>query len=456
MFGYEIEMERNNSPKGESDGKPIVAGAKIPPPAEAVPPRPAVPLPIRNPYITGRNSIGFYTKRNSNSNNDAISNSSNNTTPATSKYPSDVRKPPPTYSTPASSATLPSNDDNRKAPPQPSQQRDQQQHQQQNELAHWERLPSRNVSFSPAEILTITECLKDGQSIAKLYYEEGRSVRVTGILEERSTRFEDGRIGGGEQVLVVELEVRDPMTATTQAAAERAKAKHAAASFARKKRPSLSATPSSLTKPRSSAFSSSDERRRLRSKKRPWFVSSSITNKKGSLKTLKTKSSPPSAPSRTTLKVRVDAKGVPGADQSLAAAVVGSFVTVIGEFVALQTARGKAASIHTNESKVDAEPGYVLEARTLKVVNNRMEGSPGTKATTDMVFYEKALSVRRKSMYERYHFSSRRRTPIHHHNKLQLLQGCGPPPYDAFDRELEERHFGFGEAEREGPEAKHV
>lgn len=162
----------------------------------------------------------------------------------------------------------------------------------------------------------------------------------------------------------------------------------------------------------------------------------------------------------------VDAKSVVGADQSLAAAVVGSFVTVIGEFVAT-----------TSSSSEPAVRCYELEARTLRVINNHhhVEGSTSantststnTKATTDMVFYEKALALRRKTMYERYYYASNEMTNSKNKNngggngndndndKPLLLQGCGPPPYDAYHRELVDQS-SLGEPGKKGSQANTV
>ncbi len=46
-------------------------------------------------------------------------------------------------------------------------------------LAYWERLPSNNLTFGSAEILTVEECVK-----YKDFY-RGRAVRVTGLLRRR-------------------------------------------------------------------------------------------------------------------------------------------------------------------------------------------------------------------------------------------------------------------------------
>jgi hypothetical protein len=45
---------------------------------------------------------------------------------------------------------------------------------------YWQRLPSQNLTFGPAEILTVDECIAH----ASLY--RGRSVRITGLLHQRA------------------------------------------------------------------------------------------------------------------------------------------------------------------------------------------------------------------------------------------------------------------------------
>ncbi len=219
-----------------------------------------------------------------------------------------------------------------------------QQQQQQNELAYWERLPSRNVSFKPAEILTVQECLQ----CSKLYCEENQSVRITGILEHRFVRSDDR----------IELQLKDPKSTSTAAIAEKARRK--SGSFSRK---SLSGT------------------------KRPWFASTTTTktpSKQAPQETL-----------TTMLRVIVD----PSTD-CLPLAVAGSCLTIVGEFL-------DASSV---------------SARTLAVV-----------PTTNMVLYEQALRLRRKTMYERYYYNN------NSSSQKMLLQGCGPPPYEKFNRGEKQR-----------------
>ena len=78
-------------------------------------------------------------------------------------------------------------------------------------LQPWERLPSQNLSFGSAEILSIAECVEH----AKLYHQQGMSVRCTGILQEVA---EDNPLVGGREYPNACLWVRlsDPLHAFGQ------------------------------------------------------------------------------------------------------------------------------------------------------------------------------------------------------------------------------------------------
>ena len=323
------------------------------------------PTAIRNPYASGRTSIGSYKASTRN----AIDSSSKNGSSSTTGTKLASEKAPRMTAVAAPTTLSGSHHKLRQ--------------QQSNELEYWERLPSRNVSFSPAEVLTVSECLKGHQSIARLYCEDGRSVRITGSLTSRSI-YDDK----------VELKLGDPLATTTAAVAETIQQKlGAAAALKRKARLSLSG----------------QDKTRRKSKKRPWFVSSSSKSMPGYPKPLQSKHSAP----QSTLTVMVDPRCVAGS--VLHKAVVGAFVTVIGEFV-------PANSNDIDEREDTAH--YNLEARTLTV----------SRIGTNMVLYQKALTMRRKSMYERYYYESD--IPL---SPNKLMQGCGPPPYDAFRHELNER-----------------
>ena len=316
------------------------------------------PTTIRNPYAARRPSLGGLK---------TSSNPANSSSSASSSKLASERAPAPTAL-----------DGNLKQQPQQVQS---------TELEYWERLPSRNVSFSPAEVLTISECIKDHYRIAKLYYQEGRSVRITGLLANRSI-VENG----------IMMELEDSLATTTAAEAENIRSKLSAAV---KKRTRLSL--SSLSR---------DNKKRRRSNQRPWFASASSNNN--------SKAPQPQQNSHKTLQTRVrvlvDPRSVKGS--VLENATVGSFVTVIGEFV--------LARDSNMDSRQDLEV-YNIEARTLTV--------SGTK--TNMVLYQKALHIRRRTMYERYFYKTAQNDESS--SPYKVLQGCGPPPYDDFHRELNEK-----------------
>jgi hypothetical protein len=135
-------------------------------------------------------------------------------------------------------------------------------------LEYWERLPSHNLSFGSAEILTVDECLTH----ASLYQQ--RAVRVTGLLKQRG--FHD------DKTVVLELI-------------------HPVPNNHKKRSPP----------PRSSSKTSLLRQKR----KRPWFATTTATTKPTATVT----------PSPKTLKVLVDATM-----EQLSTLVVGSLVMVIG------------------------------------------------------------------------------------------------------------------------------
>ena len=379
---------------------------------------------IHNPYASGRTSIGVHNKRSVTT----AAGSSHNKNAATHNQ--------------ASCAQVKATTSGNLEVPNPPRCNENSQDKEPEQPAYWERLPSRIVSFTSAEVLTVTECLKDSQSIAKLYCDQGRAVRVTGILDSRSIRRDNPN---DETSFVVVMEISDPMATTTKASAERAKAQYATprTSAAFQKRQSILRTPAASSKRRNSGIGYNKDRMRTMRKKRPWFVSSTPTPGK---QTLATKNS--DIITLSTLRVIVDPKSVVGADKSLAAAVVGSFITVIGEFDVEVRPISSRGDTNVNGNSREKSLRYELEARTLRVINNHLGGNDSVKATTDMALYNDALVSRRKSMYERYYYSSHQRVfPQSNEPSSQkkggidnglLLQGCGPPPYDAYYRELTE------------------
>lgn len=189
------------------------------------------------------------------------------------------------------------------------------------DLEYWERLPSRNLSFGSAEVLTVDECIKH----ASVY--KNRAVRVTGILKDRHWK---------EERVVLEL---------------------------------IHPVPNKQLKKRVRALRPSSFLQQKR--KRPWF-STMATNNSKAVETVP-----------KTLNVIAEPTM-----EELSKLVVGSFVMVIGFM---------------------SDSGNI-QARLLQHIQ-RM----------DMNFYTNALKARRKRIYHR----------IEEKEDGQMLQGCGPPPYDA-------------------------
>jgi hypothetical protein len=215
---------------------------------------------IRNPYATKRNN--------------------EEEPPSLSDFPELASPPRPSKQPPLVSTTVTttslqeSNHDKKKPNPVVSERKSELKPISTGNLEYWERLPSRNLSFGSAEILTVDECLTH----ASLYQQ--RAVRVTGLLKERG--FLDDK--------TVVLELIHPVPSNNH----------------NKKR--------SSTTPRSSSKKSSLLRQK---RKRPWFAMTTTT--KPATTAMK------AAPETLTLKVLVDVTMEP-----LSTLVVGSLVMVIG------------------------------------------------------------------------------------------------------------------------------
>jgi len=318
-------------------------------------------------------------------------------------------------------------------------------------------------------------------------------VRVTGIVESRSfvsapntavkKKKNDIDNDDDNDIVLVQIKLKDPVPrqtgANSSSTAANANANANAGTNSNininiNTRRSLlpTKTPSSASSLHTKTATTNQRRR-----KRPWFVGSS---KKSNKTTIGTTASATAATHSTksnthtnahtstinTLSVLVDPRMIPRLD----AATVGSFVTVIGTFLAVPTPRTNTLANDRhhnnntiNNNAVEMSPtkhpnqhqhqtprhpyDYKLEARTLHVAS--------ACATTDMVFYETALEARRNSMYHRY-YSGRCYNNNNNNNAdadadadgnndgsitadgtaslspPKLLQGCGPPPYDAF------------------------
>jgi hypothetical protein len=293
----------------------------------------------------------------------------------------------------------------------------------------WERLPSRNVSFGSAEILTVTECIQH----AALY--QNRAIRVTGLLHQR--RFLPG--ANDDDELIVQLELLDPLTIPTHPSSS-GRQRHSTS-----QRPSLAGRSSStgLLKPSSTPKSSSlsNNNHRLstaakspatllgpssssslstRTQSKPWFAntgskgrpSSSSSSSLGGILRSRPSSATKPPPRVNLLKVMVD-PSMPRLDQ----AVVGSMVMVIGTIVQVQQQQQE----HTNNAEVTKEKDsisdsvplsnrrnndstlppppiyYKLEARILQILPQ-----------ADLTMFGAALQARRKALYLRYY---------HHHHQ---------------------------------------
>jgi hypothetical protein len=73
----------------------------------------------------------------------------------------------------------------------------------------WQRLPSRNLSFQSAEILTVTECLQH----TNLSVYADRSVRVTGSILERLVHSNSDNAVNNTDTNMVSLVLSDPLAA---------------------------------------------------------------------------------------------------------------------------------------------------------------------------------------------------------------------------------------------------
>ena len=145
---------------------------------------------------------------------------------------------------------------------------------------YWERLPSRNVSFGSAEILTVTECIEH----APLY--ENRSVRVTGLVHHRS--FLPGR---GPDDVIIQLELKDPLlilpssTASNDRSASSTRGRQSSLSPSTRRYSAGNIAQASTPSTSSTTNRVSSSVQLIRQRKRPWFAigsNSGISNSGGS------------------------------------------------------------------------------------------------------------------------------------------------------------------------------
>lgn len=292
-------------------------------------------------------------------------------------------------------------------------------------LAYWQRLPSKNLTFGSAEILTVEECIK-----YRVLY-RGRPVRVTGHLHHRSFTENNDDATKRLQVLLelihIETTILSPSTASSSSSSGLAKSKtpikvgtYSAITPAKSSIPTASHTMSSQKSPmktptlglRRPLLKSGDggggggTGLLLSSKrKRPWF-STTKSNRKD----------PPNKPATPTgpmlLKVLVDPELPNLSDITPSGGT--TKVMVIGTML---------------------DDGSI-QARFVVLTDVRL----------DMNLYVTALIRRRRFLYQRHHHRLQQQQqepqeamPEHPsptkdctQQDDQLIQGCGPPPYVKF------------------------
>eukprot|EP00934_Nitzschia_sp_Nitz4_P001415 Nitzschia sp. Nitz4//scaffold15_size197535//15972//17117//NITZ4_001551-RA/size197535-processed-gene-0.49-mRNA-1//-1//CDS//3329537634//1415//frame0 len=283
-------------------------------------------------------------------------------------------------------------------------------------LAPWERQQSKGLSFDPAEILTVDECVTH----AALY--TGKAVRVTGQLHQRS-------LDGKDATRHVLLELIEPLglamtgnsSSPPQPTRTPAKTPLQPSSMTPDSRvspinvPTTTTatpfkTPSKTLGPRRAPPSSSNSLFRS-SNKRPGPLLSSTKRKKpwfGVPTSSHKKPPPPPTPPRLVLKVLVDPL-LPGI--SSIAPSGASKVMVMGTL---------------------SENG-VLEARFVSLL----------PPNTDMKLYMDGLWTRRRFLFHRYyhnHPSVGMGQPPHDvpagNTIVVPLLGCGPPPYASLQQQI--------------------
>ena len=297
--------------------------------------------------------------------------------------------------------------------------------QQQQDVEYWKRMPSKQISLGPAEILTVPEVLKHGSSLYK-----NAHVRVTGVLLCKHMEG-DGTVvlELGDPLVLVEKNSSSTSTTTSTAVPSsnsalktpapkripQSTSSSSSSSSSGLKRPVIG---SGLVKrrrrsyipglgpPPSSKKSKSFRtplvsRNKLKSKSTP----SSTTLSSSSSSALRNKRSPattttPKATTAPTLQVRADATQV----VHLETLQPQQLTMIVGH---VMVAADGASSNH--------QGGCFLQARLVQNV-----------AGTDFSLYVNALYARRRTLSLLYQQQQQQQdapttTPI---------QGCGPPPYE--------------------------
>ena len=249
------------------------------------------------------------------------------------------------------------------------------------------RLPSQQVSFGSAEVLTVAECLQHGN----LY--QNRSVRVTGILSQRG--FQNGEN--------VTLDLMDPVGSeqTTRRWTMFTNNYNIRGTTTPSRPPTNTIRSGSVA--RRPGFHKSSEGSMVAGKKRPLSATTPMIETQ-----------------QHYLRILADPLYVSHLDTCSEK----NLIMVMGTLMCL-------------EGDVDNQSGFCVQARWVQNVDQ-----------TDMTLYTKALLARRKMLFRRYYHplqsipgapleADQEGTSIE--GKVQdpatsdrlPLQGCGPPPYDA-------------------------
>lgn len=248
-----------------------------------------------------------------------------------------------------------------------------------------ERLPSRNVSFGSAEILTVSELQKN----ASHYVDH--SVRVTGVVLHRHVS-NDGNVC---------LVLKDP-------------------SIQQQQKPKTAAPKSILKTPGTTRTGGGGIKRRLSSRgSTPRFVT-----RKRPFSTLKKAPPPPVNPiesmvtslvNQQTVLVYAVTKQMPVNEASL-----GDLVMIIGQ-VKTTTAPVPAVADILEQWNAKTSSGTTtnsfVHARILRNVNG-----------TDMRLHDEALRMRRQYLIQSNN-NAQRQSNDGETDASALLPGCGPPPY---------------------------
>ena len=303
-------------------------------------------------------------------------------------------------------------------------------------LAFWERLPSNNLTFGSAEILTVEECVKHKD----LY--RGRGVRVTGLLRRR------GFVEQQEQELpqvtleLVHIETTAPSSARIPNKTPVKPSMHPTTPTTSKSSSSLSEsmasshrgpfkTPTTLMQNPLVRNQGNPPTNTLSSKrKRPWFASTNNNSNK---------KSPPLPPSRLLSRPSTTTT-TPLPELFLLQVLVDPELPRLSELVPSETTKVTAWGTMLEDGSI--------QARFVNLVDAQM----------DMNLYVTALLRRRRWLYQRHHKQQQQQLqqlvqpapapsspsgpipprstedpPGTKEEKVEgtiLIQGCGPPPYE--------------------------